>query len=103
MGDDAGAAAVGKIGIGPLEQYGSAVAEADQKNEVNKQPRQPRWIAGQPESAHLRDSGGTANGRHRAFIPILERRTRRRFRVSVEFGGNDFRNVFTLFDGLRLL
>ena len=32
VGDDAGAAAVGKIGIRPLEQHGGPVAEADEKN-----------------------------------------------------------------------
>jgi hypothetical protein len=41
VGDDAGATAVGKIGIRPLEQHGDVVAEADQKNQVDEQPRQP--------------------------------------------------------------
>ena len=72
MGDDTRAAAIGKIGICPLEQHGGAVAEADEKNQVDEQPRQPRRVAGKLELANLRDGGGTADGRHRAFVPILE-------------------------------
>ncbi len=40
-GDDAGAAFVGEVGVGPLQEHGQFVAETDEENQMNQQPGQP--------------------------------------------------------------
>src|SRR5262245_58696590 len=41
-GDQAGAAVVGHVGPGPLEEDDETVAEANEKEDVNEEPGQPR-------------------------------------------------------------
>ena len=40
--NDARAAFVSEVGVGPLQYHGKLVAEADQEKQVNAQPREPR-------------------------------------------------------------
>ncbi len=75
-GDDARTAFVGAVGVSPLQQHRHLVTEADEKNQMHAQPRQPRRKAGEFEPPHLRHRGGAANRCHRAFVPILKRRSR---------------------------
>ena len=66
LGDKARTAFVGKVGVGPLEQHGKFVAEADEKNEENEQPGDP----GKPSGAFE----GTDPGRPmctQQFMPFI--------------------------------
>ena len=45
--DDARSAFVGEIGVSPLQQHGEFVAKADQENQMNHKPGQPRQPAGE--------------------------------------------------------
>src|SRR5438270_5904503 len=44
-----------EIGPSPLEQDRETIAEADQKNDVDEQPRQPRWNPAEMDELQVRD------------------------------------------------
>src|ERR1051325_9066483 len=68
-GDEAGAAFVGQIGVKPVEENGDFVAQANEKDEVNEEPREPGGVAGEFEMANFSHGSGAADGGHGAFVP----------------------------------
>src|SRR5579863_5838576 len=75
--DDACAALVAVISVGPVKQYGDAVAKANQKDQMNEQPKQPGGVSGEVNPFKPGNSSGTSNRRHRTFVQILKQRVRR--------------------------
>src|SRR5437773_1607781 len=59
-----------EIGPGPLEQNGETIAEPDQKDNVDEQPREPRRNSTQVHELQVRDCFVPADRRHAAFIEI---------------------------------
>src|SRR5438270_12900731 len=59
-----------EIGPGPLEQDRETISEADQKNNVDEQPRQPRRNSAEMDKLQVRDRFVSADRRHAAFVEI---------------------------------
>ena len=60
-GDDPGAAGVGDVGDGPLDQDQQPVAESDQEEDVDEDPGEPRDEAAEVEPAEIGDSAAAAD------------------------------------------
>src|SRR5271157_1938570 len=56
----------------PIDQHKKAVAKANQFDEVNTQPREPRREAGKCPALKMRNSSVATNGGHHATIAIAE-------------------------------
>ena len=69
---NAGAALVGPIGCGPVEQYGDAIAKADEEEDVGGQPEQPREDARETKAAQIHHGGHAADGGEVAVIGVVE-------------------------------
>src|SRR5579864_5618751 len=69
------AALIGDIGPRPLNEDQQTVAETDEKENVNEQPRHPRYEAGNMDLAEFGNGCCAADGGQTAFIPVVERRT----------------------------
>ena len=86
-----------KICPSPLEKHGEAVAKADQKNDVHKQPNEPGWEPAQMHKIQICNRFVPSNCRHAAFVPIAEAL---RF-VPVNHGQDIARGVTPLLHGNR--
>src|SRR5216684_1539608 len=71
-GDQAGAALVGEIGPGPLDENQQAVAKSDEEKNVDEKPGQPGDESGDVNLAELGDGGGAADGGQAAFVVVVE-------------------------------
>ncbi len=56
----------------PVEDHRDAIAEADQKKNVYKEPSQPGKEATEMHRVQIGDSPVSTDGRERAFVPIPE-------------------------------
>src|SRR5438105_14266413 len=73
--NNACAAFIGDIGISPVQKHSEFIPEADDENEMDKQPRQPGWEPTEFKLANHRHRGGSPDGCHHALVPISEWRT----------------------------
>src|SRR5262249_12542678 len=60
----------------PLDQDQQTVLEADDKEEMNKEPRQPGEVAVESQPAEVGDGTGAADRRHAALVLVDKRRHR---------------------------
>ena len=59
-----------EVSPGPLEKDGEAIAKPDQKNNMDKQPCQPRRNSAQVHKFEVRDRFVPADRRHAALVEI---------------------------------
>src|ERR1700685_509818 len=71
-GDEAGSALVCDIRPRPLNENQDAIAEADEKKNVDEKPRQPGDESGDVNLAELRDGSCAADGGEAAFVEVME-------------------------------
>src|SRR6516164_2783363 len=84
-GDQPRAMVIGNVGPGPFDHHKKAIAEADQKEQVNKQPREPGEVARNVNLAgQVRDGVGASNRRQAAFVEILKMLARLPFYGSLD-------------------
>ena len=82
------AARVGHVGQRPLEHHHHAVAEADQEEDVDADPGQPRGEAREPQAADLRHRGLAADGGQRPLVAVLEPAPRLRLQRPEDVAGD---------------
>src|SRR5262245_27441637 len=75
-GDDAGAAVIGHIGPGPIDEDGEPVAKADQEPDMGEAPGEPGGETGETKAAEIGDRRLAADGREIAVVAIGEERLR---------------------------
>src|SRR5262245_61236665 len=57
----------------PLEEDRGAVAETDEVEDVDEEPREPRQAAGEPQLPHLGDGAAPADRGHLPLVVVRER------------------------------
>ena len=57
----------------PLEEDGEAVSKANEKDDVNKQPRQPREESTQMEELQIGDGFISTDRGHASFVEVMKR------------------------------
>ena len=60
--DDAGAAPVAPVSLGPVDEHDQAIAEADEEIDVRGEPDPPREGSGEPDAPEVDDRGHAADG-----------------------------------------
>ena len=68
---------VGEVAPGPLDHDDDAIAESDQKKDVDEEPRKPGEKSGDVHLAKVGDRGRTPNGGEAALVEIMEWLARR--------------------------
>jgi hypothetical protein len=71
-GDQAGAAAEGKVKEAPLDQDEDAALEFNDVDEVDEEPDEPGDETGHVDAENVGDGGGAADDGHVAFVEIFE-------------------------------
>src|SRR5664279_5340499 len=71
-GDEPSRALVREVAPSPLKHHHDTVAESDQEQDVDEQPRQPSQEAGDVQLAELRDSGRAPNRCQRTLVKIMK-------------------------------
>ena len=74
--DQPRAALVRQVRPRPLQHHQQAIAEADQKKDVHRQPGEPGHEAAQFEPPEVRHARGASDGGERAFVAVVERAQR---------------------------
>src|SRR5947208_1357410 len=68
--DQPGAFIETEISPRPLKQNGQPIAKANQKYDVDEQPREPGWNSAEMNQLQVRDRFVPADRRHAAFVEI---------------------------------
>src|ERR1022692_240689 len=94
-GDEASAALISQIRPRPLDHHDQAIAESDEKEDVDEEPGEPGKVSGDFEFADLGDGGGASNRGATAFVVIIKIAAWLIFQVA----GDGFGNPVALLDG----
>src|SRR5882672_9979138 len=95
--DETGATLISEIRPCPLNKDQHAVAETDQKKDVDEQPGQPGHEARDVNLAELGDSSGATDGGEAAFVAVVKRRAR--LNSLDKFSPNEFGDEAALLNG----
>ena len=96
--DEAGAAREGEVGPSPVGQHGKPIAEADEKEDVDRDPYEPSGEAthmGLEGPLDFGDGGHAADGGHVAFVKVAEGWAA----LAGEVGGDHSGDVVTHLEG----
>src|SRR5216684_7118491 len=96
--NQAGAALISHVRPCPLNEDDQAVAEADEKQDVHEEPRQPCHETRNVDLAEFSDGRSSANGSQAPFVPVVEGSTRLSARSRLNLPADELGDESALLD-----